>query len=123
MFFIFAISPKIKDIDFTQTVVCKSCGKYGRLNVFVRYMSFSIFFIPIIRWGKKYFVKSSCCGKIYSIDKEIGRAIEFGEIHELSETDLNETSGGGYESVCPSCGYPINEDFEYCPKCGKKLNY
>ncbi|WP_353885973.1 zinc-ribbon domain-containing protein, partial [uncultured Clostridium sp.] len=23
--------------------------------------------------------------------------------------------------VCPSCGFETDEDFSYCPKCGKPL--
>jgi predicted amidophosphoribosyltransferase len=24
---------------------------------------------------------------------------------------------------CPDCGRPLEEDFEYCPRCGKKIRH
>ena len=26
------------------------------------------------------------------------------------------------EGGCPYCGYRVDEDFDYCPKCGRRLN-
>ena len=28
----------------------------------MEYTSLSLFFIPVFKWGKKYYVKTSCCG-------------------------------------------------------------
>ena len=121
MFFIFAITPAVKEIDFSQSIICKSCGRCGRLNAFVRYTVLSIFFIPVFKWGKKYFVKSCCCGTLYSLDKETGRALARGEIRELSEDELHRETERG-DPLCPRCGCPVSLDFEFCPRCGEKLN-
>ena len=122
MFFVFGISTKEKDIDFVQTTVCTSCDSYGRLEVFMTYNYFSLFFIPIIKWNKKYYVRSTCCGSLYAIDNDLGRAIERGEKNKIEETELNPLNiNHNKERFCSNCGYNINNDFEYCPKCGRKL--
>ena len=37
MFFIFGISSKEEKLDFSQTMICKTCGAYGRLEAFMTY--------------------------------------------------------------------------------------
>ncbi|MBU5425600.1 zinc ribbon domain-containing protein [Tissierella pigra] len=122
MFFVFGISTKEKNIDFAQTIVCTSCGSYGRLEVFMTYTFFSLFFIPIIKWNKKYYVRSVCCGSLYTIDNDLGKAIERGQKSKIEESELKPLNVNySKERFCSNCGYIINNDFEYCPKCGKKL--
>lgn len=122
MFFIFGISTKEKDIDFVQTIICPNCSAYGRLEVFMTYTYFSLFFIPIFKWNKKYYVRSTCCGSLYIIDNDLGRAIETGEKSSINEADLHIINMNySRQRVCPNCNYSIDSDFEYCPKCGRKL--
>lgn len=124
MFFIMGISSGEKKLNFVQTIVCSVCGKFGRLEAYMTYTYFSLFFIPLFRWNVKYFVVSSCCGTVYSIDKSLGKRIQKGEEVNLTENDLIKAgyhSQRSASSVCPSCGYPVNKEFEFCPKCGKKL--
>lgn len=122
MFFIFSFSNKEKDLDFSQSTICKTCGAYGRLEAFMTYSYFSLFFIPIFKWNKKYFIKSSCCGTIYGIDKSLGKSIQKGENIKVAEDDL-QAIGRNYRSVkyCKNCNTRVEDDFEYCPKCGQKL--
>lgn len=89
MFFVFGISTKEKEIDFTQTVVCPGCGSYGRLEVFMTYTYFSLFFIPIFKWNKKYYVRSTCCGSLFTINEDLGKSIERGERSRIEESDLH----------------------------------
>ena len=122
MIFIGGISMGKKELEFFKTMVCKKCGQYTNLTVFMTYTYFSFFFIPLFKWGKKYYAVSRCCGTVFSLDPEIGKAIEQGENVTLSEEDLNPT---GYEengtAHCADCGYLLENDFAYCPKCGRKL--
>lgn len=120
MFFVFGISTKEKELDFHQTTVCKTCASYGSLKAYMTYSYFSLFFIPIFKWNKKYYIKSTCCGTLYSIDKDLGRSIERGESINISDGDLN-TINRGHGKICPSCNHPIEDGFTYCPKCGEKL--
>ena len=122
MFFIFGVSSKEERFNFSQTTICKICGSYGRLEAFMTYSYFSLFFIRILKWNKKYYVKATCCGSIYTIDEEFGKAIRRGENVKLEDKDLNPINSN-YKSAkyCPSCSSRIEEEFEYCPKCGEKL--
>lgn len=122
MFFVFGISNKEKEIDFSQTTICRSCGAYGRLEMFVKYTYFSLFFIPIFKWNRKYYVRSNCCNSLYSLDKEIGRNIEKGYEEKIDESDLKPVDiNYNKRSYCGNCNFPIESEFEFCPKCGNKL--
>ena len=121
MFFIGGIFTDRKNLDFRQTMICSHCGRYSSISVFMVYTCFSFFFIPLFKWGKKYYAVSNCCGAVFSIPKEKGEAIAKGEAVTLEEADLTPEgyeAGGG---KCPDCGFPLTPDYEYCPKCGRKL--
>lgn len=122
MIFIGGISQGQKDLGFLQTFICKKCGRYSSVSVFMVYTYFSFFFIPLFKWGKKYYAVSNCCQTTFSIPNEIGKAIERGESITLKEEDLEAT---GFEkndcSYCPNCGFLLSPEYTYCPKCGRKL--
>ena len=84
-----------------------------------------LFFIPCFKWNRQYYVQSSCCGALYKLDPYVGRRIERGERVEIVDEDLQPVgySGGYTRSVrrCDNCGYETDEDFSFCPKCGKEL--
>ena len=122
MCFIFGVSSKQKDIDFTQMLICPSCGSYGRLELFMTYSYASLFFIPIFKWNKKYYIRTSCCGSLYSISNDLGKDIERGQVNKIDESDMIPiNTNNKREKTCSNCNYTTNEDFEYCPKCGEKL--
>ncbi|WP_321009443.1 zinc ribbon domain-containing protein, partial [Hungatella effluvii] len=56
MFFVFGISQGKKALEYAKTVICAQCGGYGRYQVFMTYSYFSLFFIPIIKWNRHYYV-------------------------------------------------------------------
>lgn len=122
MFFIFGISSKEKEIDFTQTIVCSNCGAYGSLKVFMTYSYFSLFFIPIIRWNKKYYVRKTCCGSLYTIDSDLGKDIENGIVNKIQDKDLTALKvNHNRRGVCSNCNNSLESNYEFCPKCGKKV--
>ncbi len=121
MFFIFGISDGQKRLDFVQTMLCSLCGQFGRLEVYMTYTYFSLFFIPIFFWNKRYYAISTCCNTRYEIAPELGKRIKKGEQLTLTPEELHSIGGGGYSQHCPVCSYPLSGDFEYCPKCGRKL--
>jgi len=124
MFFMMGITDGRKQLDFTQTVICSVCGKYGRYQVFMTYTVLSLFFIPCLKWNRHYYVQMSCCNTLYELDPEIGKAIARGEQVEILSQHLTMvqqgTSGYGHRH-CDHCGYETTEDFEYCPKCGNRF--
>lgn len=125
MFFIAGIAANQKQLEHNQMLICPTCGKYCGIEVSMTYMYFSLFFIPIIKWNKKYYVKSSCCQSIYSISKELGSQIERGQTITLRESDIEMVDNGynkGYHNCCPNCGFALNETFKYCPNCATPID-
>lgn len=122
MFFIGGISNGEKKLDFVQSIICPRCGSFGRIEVYMTYMCFSFFFIPIFKWNKKYFAKNTCCNSIYILNDELGTKINRGENILISENDLQlVNSTQPIVNRCFHCGYVADSDFHYCPKCGQKL--
>lgn len=88
------------------------------------YTVLSLFFIPVFKWNRHYYVKIICCGTLYELDPEIGKRIERGEQTDIQPGDMRqiytESSYSGYKR-CSQCGYETAEDFDYCPKCGTRF--
>lgn len=125
MFFIMGIDPRKKQLTHNQLVICGNCGKYGRYEVWLTYMCFSFFFVPILKWNKRYIVRMNCCGAMYELDPAIGRSIARGAEVEILPEHLEKISDGtrnvqGYKR-CSQCGYEAAPDFQFCPKCGNPL--
>ena len=124
MFFIMGIDPRHKQLQYNNSVfICDRCGQYGRYEVFMTYMCFSLFFIPLIKWKKQYIVRTTCCGGQYELDENIGYAIAHGKEVEIRPEHLRpigQTSYSNYKQ-CSQCGFSTTEDFRYCPNCGKEL--
>ena len=57
------IYDRVKEIPFKGEMdVCPSCGRYCNYRKYVKYTCLSLFFIPILKWGKQYYAESTCCG-------------------------------------------------------------
>lgn len=79
MLFIFGITQGIKELGSGALVICQKCGSYCRYAVFMTYNCLSLFFVPVFKWNKRYFVRSSCCSTVYGVDKELAYAVLDGE--------------------------------------------
>ena len=125
MFFMIGATNGRKDFDFSQSILCSVCGRYGSYRVYMTYMSLLIFFIPCLKWDKRYYVETSCCGRLYELDPEVGKRISRGESVQINEYDLRPVNKDAYYRSpvkrCAHCGYETDEDFQYCPKCGREL--
>lgn len=123
MFFMMGITQGKKDLDYNQVIICEHCGSYGRYQFFMTYMCLSLFFIPCLKWNKKYYVQTTCCNTIYELDSELGKAIADGKNVEIRSEHLTKIQAGyrNRKKRCSDCGYETLEDFEFCPKCGKKF--
>ena len=124
MFFIMRIGPKQKQLSYDQLFVCDNCGKYGRYEVFLTYMCFSFFFLPVIKWNRKYYARASCCGQVYELNQDIGTAIARGKQVEILPEHLQKVrvqSNTAAIKKCPDCGYETIENFQFCPKCGRQF--
>ena len=124
MFFMVGITPGQREFDFRQMIICSNCGAYGNLSVFMTYTVLSLFFIPVFKWDKHYYVRTSCCSTVYKLDAEVGRKIARGEDVEIKPEDMSMFQRGRVNSIhkcCNNCGYETDEDFEFCPKCGTRF--
>ena len=124
MFFIMGIDPRQKVLPYNHSVfICDRCGQYGRYEVFMTYMCFSLFFIPLLKWNKKYIVRTTCCSAQYELDSNIGLAIARGHDVEIRPEHLCPIGGTAHTMYkrCEQCGFTTTEDFHYCPNCGKSF--
>ena len=122
-FFMMGVNQGRKNFDYNDLIICKECGSYGRLNVFMTYMCLSIFFIPVFKWNKRYYVQTSCCNTIYELDPEIGKQIQWGQKVDIKTEHLSRIQQEirKVKKKCHNCGYETEEDFEFCPKCGNSF--
>ena len=71
---------------------------------------FYLFFIPVFRWNKKYYVKRFNEDRMYEVSKQ---AVENHESFDgLIQVE---------ENVCPCCGQILELEYAFCPYCGTKL--
>ncbi len=120
MFLLLGMNDEHTQLDFSQHIVCKCCGKEGRLDVFEEYSVLRVFNIPTVRWNRKYYAIMSCCDARYDLDQETGDQIDAGTTREIHLDGLHFV--GGRQPVCPKCGFSVQPDFDYCPKCGAALS-
>ena len=66
MFFIVGVDRKEEQLEFDQLDICPVCGRYGRIQVFMTYTCFTLFFIPLFKWDRQYYVRMGCCGAAFS---------------------------------------------------------
>ncbi len=72
--------------------------------------------------------RDACLAEPPYLPVQVGRAIARGEQPEIMPRHLtlvSQQSQGEFgiygHKRCENCGYETDEDFEYCPKCGKRF--
>ena len=118
MFFIMGVSRTQKTIELDQTLDCPKCRE-ERLMLIFEYSYLMLFFIPIIKWNKKYYLMCNGCERVYILDVTMGNQIVKGKRIELDFNELEIIEDG--LKTCLKCGYQTKEDFTYCPKCASHL--
>jgi hypothetical protein len=125
MFFfgIFGLQSKQKEIRDINNITCKKCGRISAYKLIKSFSYFHIFFIPIFKWGTKYFLVARCCNSVFQISEEKGTFLEKGEDLPINDEDLTLVYNKGYgsEIVCPKCGGIVDSQYSFCPHCGQKL--
>ncbi len=120
MFFIFGINNEEKQTDISWQAVCPVCGRLSRVCLFESYTVFSLFFIPLFKWNRKYRLQMVCCGAFTETERDTAEKLKD---HEITQVDLAGLSfhGGIREKRCRNCGASVQEDFDFCPRCGSAL--
>ncbi|NLM41230.1 MAG: zinc ribbon domain-containing protein [Firmicutes bacterium] len=118
MFFIgiFGVQSKDEVIKTEQAVTCPVCGAYDRYEVIRAYTYFHIFFIPVWKWNKRYFVRTRCCQRLCALEDGVGARIERGEAVTITAAHLRCSEAPA--NICPACGAQLHSSFAYCPYCG-----
>lgn len=122
MFLMIGVNDGQTALYYEKLVYFTHLGRAVNVTVFVTFTQLLLFFIPTVKWNKHYYVQLPN-GEVFELDAEVGRAVERGRDVEITEKDCftSNTSNYYYSPNCPHCGYPIVDDFDYCPKCGKPL--
>ncbi len=141
MFFIGGVGQGSKLFQYPKLLACKFCGSQAGCQIVMTYYYFSFFFIPLFKWGKRFFVRMQCCDAVYELAPEVGKAIARGEGTDIRGEDLKLVQDGkqrftissqpaqlgeGEEELpktrrCPVCKYESPGEFRYCPNCGQRL--
>lgn len=123
MFLIMGVSPKSREYECADVLPCHRCeGKQGYM-VLDTYSVFHAFFLPVWTWGHQYHVKCSACGSLYQLKDKMASQ-DMKKCPQLSYWDLElvEAKDPRSVSLCSNCGFQLDKDFEFCPKCGMKKN-
>jgi len=118
---IFGIQNKTEPIASEAAVICPVCERYGRYEILKSYYYFHIFFIPVWRWNKRYYIQTHCCSRICELDQETGSKIEAGQsvfVEKEHIRCMDRTAA----PLCHSCSAQLDPSFTYCPYCGSQLN-
>lgn len=122
MFFIIGVTSGTNNLGTRRCGRFSCCGTYGVMAaVTCAYQQFTFFFLPLFRFGKRYFVSCPNCGAVYEISKDEGRRIEHDFTAEINPDKIVRVVSGRAVKFCPNCGAQVNSDCRYCPNCGAKL--
>jgi len=124
MFFIgiFGVQNKTEKIHTKTAVICPVCEAYGRYEIVKSYAYFHIFFIPVWRWNKRYFIQTHCCSRICELSQGLGEQIEAGESIEIEKEHIL-CSDSPRIRICPKCSARTEPSYQYCPHCGTRLDF
>lgn len=118
MFFIGGIMKKEEQLELPGPLYCQGCGQEGKYELWMDYWSLSVFFIPILKWGRSYRLYSPCCQGWHRLEAEIGRQLVRGLKTKVEPEDLLEAETSDERRRCAYCAQELKEDYPYCPYCG-----
>jgi uncharacterized Zn-finger protein len=121
MFFFIAVTSGSKELGKRRCQYFPCCEITSALaSVTCVYQQFIFFFLPIFRFGKRYFVSCPKCGAVYEIDREEGRRLERDPNMEIRPDRMFRVAGNAVK-FCPHCGARVEPGNRFCPNCGSKL--
>ncbi|WP_430883702.1 zinc ribbon domain-containing protein [Fusibacter sp. JL216-2] len=122
MFLIMGIQDKTKTKRISSPLPCHICDGDKGFEVNDRFSYFHLFFLPIWTWGHRFTLKCSKCDTHYNLKeqsklnlKDIGSGLSYWDIEPVSIPNAYTMN------TCKKCGYHLEDDFDYCPKCGMSL--
>ena len=122
MFFFFAVTSGTRELGRRRCRYLPCCGIYGaEVSVTCAYQRFILFFIPLFRFGKRYFASCANCGAVFELTREEGRRIERDPSAEIDPSAMFRVSSGAAPRFCPRCGARVAPGDRFCPNCGERL--
>jgi hypothetical protein len=121
MFFIIGITNGANDLGIRKCKFFTCCASDEVMASFTcRFNQFILFFIPLFRFHKRYFVSCPNCGTIYEMSKEEGQRLESDYSAEINPDALFIVQGAS-KKICPNCKCSVAPDCRFCPNCGNSL--
>ena len=122
MFFIglFGINSKAEPAGLLDVGRCPVCGGERALSVTRQYQSFSAFFVPLAKFGSKYFATCPGCASVFSVPEEYGKRAA-AEGYCAAPADALTVLRRNAPGVCPVCGARYEAGDAYCRRCGNRL--
>ena len=62
MFFLFGFGSKQQDLGPGAVRACPNCGNTSRWHLVRQLKQFTVFFIPLMRWGRRRYEVCGICG-------------------------------------------------------------
>lgn len=118
MFFMIGLYPKEKILK-TLFLNCPLSGRLEQADIIMQGNQLVLFFLPIFTFSKQFFVRFPS-GSIYKITGMDQQQILDASREEL-ENHLELFHQQPRQNICPYCGSILQEDFVYCPHCGRPL--
>ena len=118
MFFIgiFGIGKDKKELRTFPNIICPCCGRYTQAKLVMEYSYFHLFFLPLFKFSKKFFVLPSCGCSVYEADAEYAN-----ELQTAAYIDMNRLTLISRRNICRSCMREVGNEFSFCPYCGSRL--
>jgi len=121
MFLIFGITNGANDLGVRKCGFFSCCANREVMAAITcTFQQFTLFFIPLFRFGKRYFVSCPNCGTVYEIRKDEGQRLERDYAAEINPDALFIVQGAS-KKICPNCKSSVAPNCRYCPNCGASL--
>lgn len=123
MFFFVFFGIKDKEILLgnSNDIICPQCGEVTNGEVYKTYSYFHLFLIPLVKWNRRYFVKTNCCKRVYMLNPEVGKQFEKDSNIVINKGDLEIIEVYTHMKYCDHCRVNVPNEYQYCPYCGKDL--
>lgn len=123
MFLIMGIQQKEVLKNYTKNLPCHICEGSKGFEVIETFSYFHLFFLPVWKWNFRYIIKCLSCGTYYTVKPESIKKLG-GDLSAVTYWDIepvNMKTSQSESKICSNCGYMMQADFDYCPKCGNKV--
>lgn len=121
MFFIIGIDSGSKSLGVRMCRTFSCCGSFGVMgSLTCTFQVFTLFFLPIFRFGKRYFITCPNCGAVYEIAKPEGQRLEHNPAAEVDPSQMYPVQGSSHKT-CPTCRSAVDLNARFCPNCGTRL--